>query len=914
MPVANEYRAATNGESHSRNCGCGECLYGPFTRNHYFTGKLLVERDFKDEQLYYMEKHLMHQQRLHGEGVVCGLQVVQYENPNCRDRFVCIEPGLAIDCCGHDILVKRRECIDITQFDAYKKLAQTAGRLPHSIQICIRYRECPTEEVPVLYDECGCDSSACAPNRILESYDFDLIVDPVLKTKVHCVPTLNFKAQLPIAGGGTIAVHNAVFVLAPNLRTVTKFDLAGTTVQDNLTLPGDGRALSLSEDGKTLYLVGDDASPATKTELWAIDTTVPLALPTAAATVAAAPASGVELRTVPSMPGLLLSLNNATGELIVWDVTASPATKKKSIALAVNAKSLVAGNKGLRAYAIDPAAKVIQVVDLTTSAKTSITLLAQPSLLKLANSSAPDILFVTNGVGPSANALKVDTPKILGTQPLSVLPSTVVLSPDFQFAYLAMTESSVTTLRPLDVDRLISGAPEPPGDGSVVQLPLAEPAISPDGLTIFYPEINSTTQASDVEVLTVSPHVCPDLYEVADCPQCDQPDCIVLATLQNYNPGFQMEGLPGEAGDFAAHIARIDNRLGRQILPSTQKIAEVLECLLECNKGGIPGPKGDTGSDGQPGKNGDPGLGLNVNLPKIIDIGWKHGDSIAWDDFRNLYDSTSALDKIRRTPKIAPLVLYFNEVMQGVDRQTFRVSLSYPQRGNKALFSGLFNPFKLDLCGDIVDLGPGLGPGLKTPHTAEPYASAWAFIPQPELFEDTLPQALIGPAWNVFLKTQRPIDLPCLRIELSGDFVFSPNLATGSYDESRMLDANNIGGQVGLVRTRGTPFPAAPMNPSGDLVEGGDFQGWFFFKPPKESFGAQRINLNELFFASAAPVQINQASLADLQALPGISPALAKKIIRERDSRRFTDIADFKSRAGLDAATMDQLSPEIVID
>lgn len=915
MPVTNDYRATTNGDSHSRNCGCGECLYGPFTRNHYFTGKLLVERDFNDEQLYYMDKHLLHQQRLHGTGVVCGLQVVQYENPNCRDRFVCIQPGLAIDCCGHDILVKRKECIDITQFDSYKKLAQTAGRLPHSIQICIRYRECPTEEVPVLYDECGCDSSACAPNRILESYEFDLIVDPVLTTKVHCVPTLAFKTLLPVAGGGPTVVRNSVYVLTPNLRTITKFDLAGTTVQDSLTLPGDARALGISEDGKTLYIAGDDASPATNTELWVIDTTVPLALPVAAATLAAAPAKSVELRTVPSMPGMLLSLNNDTGEVAVWDVTASPATKKKSFTLAANAKSLVAGNKGLQAYAIDPVANVIKVIDLTTSAVTNITLSVQPSLLNLANNSTPDILFVTDGVGPTANALKVDTPKILGTQPLSVLPTAVVLSPDFQFAYLAMTDSSVTTLRPLDVDRLLSGTPEPPGDGPIVQLSLAEPAIAPDGLTIFYPESNATTQALDVEVLSVRPHVCPDLYEVADCPQCDQPDCIVLATILNYDPGFLIEDLPAQAGDFASRIARIDNRLGRPILPSTQKIAEVLECLLECNKGGIPGPQGDPGKDGKPGDNGKPGgdgkpgLGLNVNLPKIIDIGWKHADAITWDDFRGLYGSPNALEKIRKNPKITSLVLYFNEKMQGVDRQTFRVSLSFPQQGSKTLFSGLFNPLKLDFCGDLVDLGPG----PSTPHTAEPYASARAFLPQPELFQDPLPLALIGPAWDIFLKTQKAVDLPCLRIVLSGDFVFSPNLVTGKYDESRMLDANNIGGQVGIFQTRGTPFPTVPMNPSGDLVEGGDFEGWLFFKPPKEHFGGGPIVLNNRF-ALATPVPVNRASLSDLQALPGIKPALAKQIIRERDRKPFTDLAEFESRTGIDSAGMDQLLHEIVID
>src|SRR5438270_3294408 len=100
--------------------GCPDCEYGPFTRNHYFTGKLLVERDFRDEQRFYIDKHLLHQQRLHGEGVVCGLKVAAHDNPACRDRFVCVEPGLAIDCCGHDLLVTRKDCIDITQFESYQ--------------------------------------------------------------------------------------------------------------------------------------------------------------------------------------------------------------------------------------------------------------------------------------------------------------------------------------------------------------------------------------------------------------------------------------------------------------------------------------------------------------------------------------------------------------------------------------------------------------------------------------------------------------------------------------------------------------------------------------------------------------------------------------------------------------------------
>src|SRR5690349_15063008 len=94
------------------HCDCNEpCEAEAPTRNHYFTGKLLVERDFTDEQHYFREKLRLHHQRLHGVGVVCGLAVVQHPNESCRDRLVILEPGSAVDCCGHDVYVIEPETI-----------------------------------------------------------------------------------------------------------------------------------------------------------------------------------------------------------------------------------------------------------------------------------------------------------------------------------------------------------------------------------------------------------------------------------------------------------------------------------------------------------------------------------------------------------------------------------------------------------------------------------------------------------------------------------------------------------------------------------------------------------------------------------------------------------------------------------
>lgn len=162
-------------DNHHRG-DCPECDVGPFTRNAYWTGKLMLARDFVDEQRYFIDKLRHHNQTLHGSGVACGLKVVAHENPACRDHFVGVEPGSAIDCCGNDIMVREKDWIDLRTIPEIKKLIEKKDTAQHYLQVCISFRECTAEEVPVLYDECGCDDDRCAPNRILESYELHVHV------------------------------------------------------------------------------------------------------------------------------------------------------------------------------------------------------------------------------------------------------------------------------------------------------------------------------------------------------------------------------------------------------------------------------------------------------------------------------------------------------------------------------------------------------------------------------------------------------------------------------------------------------------------------------------------------------------------------------------------------------------------
>src|SRR3546814_15180373 len=76
-----------------------DCDDVPRELPHYFTGRVLTARDLRDEQGYVLSRLRLRNRLFHGWGVVCGLDVCSHPDPACRDRYVVVEPGIAIDCC-----------------------------------------------------------------------------------------------------------------------------------------------------------------------------------------------------------------------------------------------------------------------------------------------------------------------------------------------------------------------------------------------------------------------------------------------------------------------------------------------------------------------------------------------------------------------------------------------------------------------------------------------------------------------------------------------------------------------------------------------------------------------------------------------------------------------------------------------
>jgi DNA uptake protein ComE-like DNA-binding protein len=908
-------------ETKFRNCQapCVECDIEPFTRNYYFTGKLLVERDFRQEQEYYVDKFRHHDQTLHGWGVVCGLKVKAHQNPLCRNRFICIEPGTAIDCCGHEILVHDEDCIDFTQLAAIKALVAKNDTGSHTLQVCLRYRECPTEQIPVLYDDCGCNETQCAPNRVLESYDVDVIVDPTDKARSPTTPTLQWTNTINVAHSQSVALNEgtrSLYVLTSDtpgaIYQISTDNFAIVASHTLSNAQGAAQALTVSNDGTQLYVALSNGN------LLVLDTT---GFTDAATTPIPGAGVGirVDLAVAPAPDNRLISLVETTGNVFVWPL---PITNGVAPAVTINlgatSTGIVASSNAALTYSAGTGAanQNVEVGTIATATAVSTGVLppgATPTAIALVPSAAGDQLAITDHNNHLFLVAMTSPPTLVGTAPLSNPGVAVVSSPDGLWAYVLEQDATGNNfIESIDLGDLRQSLPLVSGTPLPVGLNSQQLVLSQSGLTLYVPYEGDSTKVADggVAILNVSEKACCDLFwkSLDGCPSSDTANCVVLATIEEYQVGFaiqdQTDPPADPAKDLAQQFARIDNHT-RRLLPSTSTIAEVVKCLCESKDG--KGPKGDPGA---PGQNG---TGLNVGLPKIIDIGWLHNDklSTSWDDFVRLerYPTTGlplaqlqSQVQTRITAGLPPLLMiYFNQpILTGIDHQTFRVSIEYPAFrtvNNKvtAVFTGTYN--SVSLYGYPVPIpGPLALPHITGGETAQ---SAWAFIPDQNFFEFEATSQFLAEMFEGARLPDLKLDLPCIHVTLKGDFVY----AAATFSDNVMLDADNIGGQVGNDVTRGGVITGG-KNPSGDMVEGGDFEGWFFLQPPKNQgqLVGNRTNLNS-------------ASASALANVPGISSALAKKIAAERQAHGpFSSLADFSARLKLTDTILNSFRDHVTLN
>jgi len=156
-------------------------------RNRYFYGKLLDVHQLEIEQEYFNAKRWLLNRLVTGPGVVCGLKVELTDD----NRHVTVRPGLAIDTCGHEIVVPgRSRPVRLPALPPYESKMTDIGyqgrtetqryyrdrehkrhyhcKEPYA-HVVICYHECQADPVPAMAGTCDTEAM-CASGSIREQY------------------------------------------------------------------------------------------------------------------------------------------------------------------------------------------------------------------------------------------------------------------------------------------------------------------------------------------------------------------------------------------------------------------------------------------------------------------------------------------------------------------------------------------------------------------------------------------------------------------------------------------------------------------------------------------------------------------------------------------------------------------------
>lgn len=815
--------------SNGWKAGCVECDVPQMARNNYFTGKLLVERDFTDEQRYTMGKLRRHNQRLHGWGAVCGLKVHEHPNPGCQSQYVVIEPGTAIDCCGREIFVQCPEYFDFeSKFLAnWQKqngpTSQPDPKQKFKIQICVSYKECPTEDVPALFDDCSCDTSSCRPNRILESHCFDvLIVDPnavptdAPHVELKWVNTLNITDVVKVA---LDADNNHLYVLTSatsggsSTASLYVFDEKYTQLPPPFTFANAaGLDLAIAPEGDFVYVATQPTAAGAAPQI-SVFAAGDLTTTVQQISVGTAGDSTLRLASIPGNEGSLISFGQTAG-MSVWTGvnSASPAPVSTAVPGITNPLAVALSPGGKYAYVASAGSKTISAISVATPAAPAVTIAlpTTPASLAIASAAGGDILAALDTTPASSVLYFVDIPAA-GPGSATVVtqtatgfkysPTEVLLSPNGHWAYVLEEDTATNDNAYVQVvdEKAVEGAqPNYLGEPVAVGVGPVDETISADGSRLFVPYVDPTDNTvGGVSVVDILQTDCKDLFLQAldPCPDCDDGDCIVLATIKDYT--------------FTGPIvnSEIDNITDRHLLVSTDVLTQVVRCML-----------GQDGGGGQPGRDGAPGpAGPGIDQVGVTFVPCDQPGSA----------SITGVSPNRTLNLVIPgdcnkdLVGVANVSWAPASGVTGSVTMGhlFTKPGLKIAFTSAVQ--STDLTSNTISL---LAP---VPVATQPDAIFWAEVPltiTPGNFATVgditsaftpvvVPAVANGVAFfanekDVKLFTASARSHKPVHVLVKGDFI-RDNSA-----KQRGLDGNHLP-------------PWVPARPSGDGIEGGTFESWF---------------------------------------------------------------------------------------
>jgi hypothetical protein len=653
---------------------CGECELPAQEHLNYFTGQFLAERDFRDEQTYHIGKHRQHNRFLHGWGTVCGLRVVQHPNEACRDRFVMIEPGLALDCCGREIVVRDKVYVDLDKHLAAQNGDADANGDHLLISLC--YKECKTEFVPALYSECGCDEERCEANRVREGFEVEasyvdqLPESPVVEAvgvNLDWTTTLNLKAAVRVALDPD---RNLLYVLTAESGQLLVYDTDHYCLLRSVSIEGTGVDLAIAPNGDFLYIVRfiPPSSETTGNYFLRVLDWHDLETPI---TINDLPLSDGRLEDQP--PQVFVAAEDGSGKVYVLDPNASPNKKviiwTDSVNTSGAASTFAEFQTGddPRAIAVSPDGawlfiaeaadtdnhvKAIKVETLTSTPVSDYTIDVPEKPILLATSGDSQRVFVATA-NNRLRAFRIqegDPPDLavgafpeigagvdLGADALVALAA----SPAGKWVYVLTRDSENRSwVQVVNIGKLDATPDQAVGEAVAVIPDGQDMLLDPNGRSLYTAGLGRDDElCGGVSVLDVNEEACREILwrTLEGCPDCPEDLCVPLAAVRDYTYGMVITD------------REIDNRI-RPLAPSTETLKQLILCALESCASERPEvidsgvksadaesvdhdqaadadfdpstgnihfkiPKGEPGADG---------IGLEEDLTQIVALSWRH--------------------------------------------------------------------------------------------------------------------------------------------------------------------------------------------------------------------------------------------------------------------------------------------------
>ncbi len=153
----------------------------PDLRVNYEFGLVLGVNEFRQEQMYFLEKEYLHNRALHGYGTVYGLKVTTSrpdDNPN--EVLVTLDPGMGIDQWGRVFILRTAQCARLGAWLAKQEQAHPGIIAENTdpsgnLNICIvaSYDECSDALVPIPGQPCSSSEMTQAASRIRDSFNIE---------------------------------------------------------------------------------------------------------------------------------------------------------------------------------------------------------------------------------------------------------------------------------------------------------------------------------------------------------------------------------------------------------------------------------------------------------------------------------------------------------------------------------------------------------------------------------------------------------------------------------------------------------------------------------------------------------------------------------------------------------------------